>query len=55
LEKTTLPVPPTAGVVVVQPEPVVTAAETKVVFAGTASVTVTLVALSGPLFLKLIV
>ena len=40
-EKTTLPVAPTAGAVVVQPVPVVTAAETNVVLAGTASVTVT--------------
>src|SRR5712692_2405331 len=38
-EKTTLPVPPTAGELVLQPEPVVTTADTNVVFAGTASVT----------------
>src|SRR6185436_5663760 len=40
-EKTTLPVPPTAGALMLQPVPVVTLADTKVVFAGTASVTVT--------------
>src|ERR1044071_8292238 len=40
-EKTTLPVPPTAGAEVDQPLPVVTVADTNVVFAGTASVTVT--------------
>src|SRR5437868_4463051 len=42
LEKTTLPVPPTAGALTLHPAPVVTTADTKVVFAGTASVTVTL-------------
>src|SRR6185436_14225439 len=42
LENTTLPVPPTAGVVgEPHPEPVVTTADTKVVLAGVASVTVT--------------
>src|SRR5690349_15452699 len=41
LEKTTVPVPPTAGAEVDQPVPVVTIAETNVVLAGTASVTVT--------------
>src|SRR6185369_376302 len=51
-ENTTLPVPPTAGAVGVQPVPVVTTADTNVVFAGTASVTVTDVALPGPLFTK---
>src|SRR5689334_14636088 len=40
-EKTTLPVPPTAGALVDQPVPVVTVADTNVVFVGTASVTVT--------------
>src|SRR6185503_1372662 len=40
-ETTTLPVPPTAGAVVLHPEPVVTTADTNVVFAGVASVTVT--------------
>src|SRR5262249_21406292 len=54
-EKTTLPVPPTAGELVDQPVPGVTTADTNVVFAGTASVTVTLVALPGPLFTKLTV
>src|SRR5437764_438449 len=56
LEKTTLPVPPTAGGLGIdQPVPVVTTAETKVVLAGTASVTVTVLASLGPLFVKLIV
>src|SRR5436305_1317470 len=36
-EKTTLPVPPTAGCAVDQPVPVVTVADTNVVLAGTAS------------------
>src|SRR5262249_29491366 len=54
-EKTTLPVPPTAGALVLQPVPVVTVADTNVVFAGTASVTVTVCAVPGPLFTKLIV
>src|SRR2546425_6484 len=39
LENTTLPVPPTEGALVAQPVPVVTAADTNVVFAGVASVT----------------
>src|SRR5215813_10360244 len=50
LEKTTLPVPPTAGAVVDHPAPTVTLAETNVEFAGTASVTVTVCASLGPLF-----
>src|SRR5581483_147916 len=54
-EKTMLPVPPTAGLVVDQPVPVVTTADTKVVFVGTASVTVTVCASDGPALLKLIV
>src|ERR1041384_4034492 len=41
LEKTTFPVPPTAGDEVLHPVPVVTVADTNVAFAGTASVTVT--------------
>jgi len=55
LEKTIFPVPPTPGEVVSQPVPVVTTAEIKVVFAGTASVTVTPCASEGPLLTKLIV
>src|SRR5215470_14934172 len=51
LEKTTLPVPPTGGVVAVQPAGAV--AETKVVLAGTASVTVALLAEPGPLLVRL--
>src|ERR1044071_1826880 len=55
-EKTTLPVPPPAGwLEMLHPGPVVIAAETKVVFVGTASVTVTLLAALGPLLVKLIV
>jgi hypothetical protein len=54
-ENTTLPVPPTAGVLPAHPVPVVTEDETNVVPAGTASVTVTLCASLGPLFTKLIV
>src|SRR3954463_11040242 len=55
-EKTTLPVPPTAGGLgIVQPEPVVTTADTNVVLVGTASVTVTVCASDGPLLTKLIV
>src|SRR5215470_13173704 len=50
LEKTTLPVPPTGGVVMVQPAGAV--AETKVVLAGTASVTVTVCASLGPLLAR---
>src|SRR4030095_14590503 len=38
-ENTMLPVAPTAGAVIPHPEPVVTTADTKVVFAGVASVT----------------
>src|SRR5882724_5324724 len=53
LEKTILPVPPTAGAETLQPDPVVTTAETKVALAGTASVTVTVCASLGPLFVKL--
>src|ERR1044072_168624 len=44
LVNTTLPVPPTEGAAVPQPLPVVTVAETNVVFAGTASVSETLTA-----------
>src|SRR5262249_31260322 len=55
LEKTTLPVPPTAGALVDQPVPVVTEADTNVVLAGVASVTVTVCASDGPLLVKLIV
>src|SRR5512132_4106766 len=51
-EKTTLPVPPTAGVLVLQPLPVVTVADTNVVLAGTASLTVTVCASDGPLLTK---
>src|SRR5262245_53613130 len=54
-ENVTLPVPPTAGALVDQPVPVVTAAETKVVLVGVGSVTVTLVSLDGPLLTKLMV
>src|SRR6185503_17780368 len=43
-ENTTLPVPPTAGALMLQPEPVATTAETNVALAGTASVTVTVCA-----------
>src|SRR5262245_10312591 len=53
-EKTTFPVPPTGGVAMLQPDPVVTPADTKVVFAGTGSVTTTLAASLGPLFFALI-
>src|SRR5207237_2925569 len=54
-EKTTLPVPPTAGADVLQPLPVVTLADTNVVLVGTASVTVVLMPGPGPLSTKLIV
>jgi len=54
-EKTTLPVPPATGELIVHPVPVVTAADTKVVLTGTASVTVVLEATLGPPLLKLIV
>jgi len=50
-EKTTFPVPPTAGEVMLQPVPVVTAADTNVVLAGTASVTVVLMPGPGPALL----
>src|SRR6185369_2301648 len=55
LANTTLPVPPTEGAVGVQPTPVVTTADTNVVFARTASVTVTIWASLGPAFVKLTV
>src|SRR5689334_20406408 len=55
-EKTMLPLPlPTAGVAVLQPLPVVTVAETKVVLAGIGSVTVVFSPGPGPLSTKLIV
>jgi hypothetical protein len=54
-ENTTFPVPPTAGALVLQPVPLVTVADTNVVFAGTASVTVVVTAEPGPLLVKLIV
>src|SRR5438128_10882742 len=54
-EKTTLPVEPTVGADVLQPLPVVTTADTNVVFVGTASVTVTVCASLGPLLPKWIV
>ena len=54
-EKITLPVPPTAGDMIVHPIPLVTIADTNVVFAGTASVTVVSIPGPGPLFVKLIV
>ena len=56
-EKTTLPESlPTAGAVKVQPVPLITAAETKVVLTGSASVTVTFEAeFAVELFEKLIV
>src|SRR2546423_192509 len=54
-EKTTLPVEPTEGALVDQPLPVVTTADTNVVLAGTASVTVTVCASLAPLLLKLMV
>jgi len=55
LENTTLPVPPTAGDVIAHPVPAVTEDDTKVVLAGTASLTFTEVAVLGPLFVKLMV
>jgi len=55
LEKTTLPVAPTAGALVLQPVPEFTTAETKVVPVGRPSVTVTVCAALGPLLTKLIV
>ena len=50
-EKTTLPVPPNAGALVVQPLPVVTFAEKNVVLAGAGMVAVADEASLGPLFL----
>src|SRR4030095_6203238 len=55
LENTTVPVPPTAGALVLHPIPVFTAADTNVVLAGSVSLTDTVVALLGPLLTKLIV
>src|SRR5687768_2003182 len=54
-ENTTFPVPPTGGALMLQPLPVVTIADTNVVFAGTASVTDTVCASLGPPLTKLIV
>ena len=54
-EKTTLPVPPTAGELMDQPVPVLTEALTKVVSVGVASVTVTVCASLGPALAKSIV
>jgi hypothetical protein len=51
----TVPVPPTAGMVHVNTGPPVCAEETKVVCAGTASVSTTLAASEGPLFATVIV
>ncbi len=51
-EQEIVPVAPTAGVV--QLKPAGLASETKVVFVGTASVNVTLVALLGPVFVTMI-
>jgi len=48
----TVPVPPTAGVVSVNAGPEVCIIETKVVFAGTASVSETACASLGPLFVS---
>src|SRR5262249_39092882 len=56
LEKTMVPLAPTATESVRdQPVPVRTAADTRVVFAGSASLTVTVLASLGPLLAKLIV
>jgi len=55
LEKTTFPVPPTGGVLVPHPVPLVTEADTNVVFVGTPSVTVVLGPGPGPLLVKLMV
>ena len=55
LEKITFPVPPGDGVFVVHPVPLVTEADTNVVFEGTGSVTVVLSPAPGPLLMKLIV
>src|SRR5437868_12362608 len=54
-EKTTLPVPPTAGALVDQPLPVVTVADTNVVLAGSVSPTATVCASLGPLLVSVIV
>src|SRR5205823_3546612 len=51
----TMPLPPTAGVVQEKIGPVDCDAETNVVFAGTASVSETLAAFDGPLFVTVIV
>jgi hypothetical protein len=51
----TVPVPPTEGFVQENVEPVVCDSETNVVFAGTASLSATLDALDGPLFVTVIV
>ena len=51
----TVPVPPTEGVVHENVAPVVCDSETNVVFAGTASVSATLAAFDGPLFVSVIV
>jgi hypothetical protein len=48
-EKTTFPVPPTAGALIDHPLPLITAADTNVVLAGVASVTVVLMPGPGPL------
>ncbi len=53
LEQETLPIPPTAGVVQVNPAGL--ASETNVVFAGKVSAIVTLAALLGPVFVTMIV
>jgi hypothetical protein len=50
-----VPVPPTAGVVHENVGPVVCDSETKVVFAGTASVRATLAAFEGPRFVNVMV
>lgn len=54
-EQLTLPVPPTEGVVQENTGPVVCDSETKVVFAGTASVRETLPAKDGPPFVSVMV
>ena len=51
----TFPVPPTAGVVIVNAGPVFWVKLTKVVFVGTASVRLTVAALEGPLLVTLMV
>src|SRR5262249_44070070 len=55
LLNTQVPVPPTGGAAPLQPVPVITAAETNVVPAGTLSDTWTALASLGPLLMKLIV